>query len=244
MHCSEFHHRLDDLLDDRENPAADPRLTAHAADCEGCHQYLNEQTALLAELSGIKTPALDSAFSRRVVAMVTAEVRPARAAWPLRRISWALGVALTSAAAMLLAISTVWYAHRPEWTVANANTAPERFTSGSRFPGFAFIVPPYLGHKPVAPPAPTARITIADVLLESPRLPSRLHGYRGALDELAIAERLDEFEQFAPAFRPLRASLAVIWDTLFRTIPTARSDASPPPRDDTSLSLIKALYVA
>jgi hypothetical protein len=244
MHCSDFHHRLDALLDDRENPAADPRLTAHAADCEGCRQYLSEQAALLAGLSRMQAPALDSAFAQRVVALAAAEIRPARAAWPLRRISWALGVALSSAAAMLLAISAVWYAHRPELTVADANAAPTRVTSGSRFPRFAFLAPPYFGQKPVAPPAPTAKITIADVLLESPRLPSRLHGYRGALDELAIAEHLDEFEQFAPAFRPLRASLTVIWDTLCRTIPTTRSDSAPPPRDGTGYFVAKPLCVA
>jgi hypothetical protein len=244
MHCSEFHHRLDALLDDRENPAADPRLAAHAADCEGCRQYLSEQTALFAGLSRLKAPALDAAFARRVVALATAEIRPARTAWPLRRISWALGVALTSAAGMLMAISVVWYAHRPELTVADGNAAPARFTSGSRFPGFALLAPPYFGHKPVAPPAPTSKITIADVLLESPRLPSRLHGYRGALDELAIAERLEEFEQLSPAFRPLRASLTVIWDTLCRTITTTRSDSSPPPRDGTGYFLPKPLCVA
>src|SRR5262245_49888473 len=145
-----------------------------------------------------------------------------------RRISWALGVALTSAAAMLMAISAVWYVHRPELSVVDGNAAPARFTSGSRFPQFAFPIAPFFGQKPVAPPAPAAKITIADVLLESPRLPSRLHGYCGALDELAFAEHLDEFEQFAPAIRPLRASLAVIWDTLCRTIPTTtRSDTSP-----------------
>src|SRR5262245_34247671 len=244
MLCSAFHHRLDALLDDRENPAAAPRLTAHAADCECCREYLSDQTALFAGLSRLMAPALDSGFSPRVVALAAAETHPARAAWPLRRISWALGVALTSAAAMLMAISAVWYVHRPELSVVDGNAAPARFTSGSRFPQFAFPIAPFFGQKPVAPPAPAAKITIADVLLESPRLPSRLHGYCGALDELAFAEHLDEFEQFAPAIRPLRASLAVIWDTLCRTIPTTtRSDTSPPPRDGTGL-LLRPLCVA
>src|SRR5262245_44290628 len=245
MHCSEFHRRLDALLDDRQNPAADPKIAVHAGDCEGCRQYLNDQTALFAGLSRLQTPALDSAFSRRVVALAAAEIRPARAAWPLRRISWAIGVALTSAAAMLLAISTVWYFPRPELSVVDGNAARARFTSGSRVPQFAFPIAPFFGQKSVAPPAPTSKITIADVLLESPRLPSRLHGYRGALDELAIAERLEEFEQLSPAFRPLRASLNVIWDTLCRTITTApRSDSATAPRDGTSLSFLRAPSVA
>jgi hypothetical protein len=244
MHCSDFHHRLDALLDDRENPAADSLLAAHAANCHMCRGYLDEQTALLAGLSQLKVPSLDSAFAQRVVALAAAKVHPARAPWPLRRISWALGVALSSAAAMLLAISAVWYSHRPALTIADASSAPARVTSGSRFPRFAFLAPPYFGQKPIARPAPTSKITIADVLLESPRLPSRLHGYRGALDELAIAERLDEFEQFAPAIRPLRASLAVIWDTLCRTIPNTHSDPPPPARDGTGCLLPKPLCIA
>jgi len=243
MHCSDFHHRLDALLDDRQDPATDPLVAAHSARCESCCEYLHQQTALLASLSRLKVPALDSAFAQRVVALAAAEVRPARAPSPLRRISWAVCVALTSAAAMLMAISVVWYAHRAELTVVDASAAPARVTSGSGFPRFAFLAPPYFGHKPVAPPARASKITIADVLLESPRLPSRLQGYCGALDELAIAQRLEEFEQLAPALRPLRASLAVIWDTLCRTIPSTHSDSSPPQRDDTGL-ILRPLSVA
>lgn len=246
MHCSEFHHRLDALLDDREDPAADPRLTAHAADCDDCRQYLSEQTKLLASLSRLKVPQLEADFSKRVVALAVAEIRPARTPSPLRRISWALGVALTAAAAMLMAISAVWYAHRRDLSMVAGNTAQAPFDPLSpRLPLISGILaPPRFGPKPVAPPAPTAKITIADVLLESPRLPSRLHGYRGALDDLAIAQHLEEFEQLAPAIRPLRASLAIIWDTLCRTIPTTRSDSSQPPRDGTGYFTTRPLCVA
>ncbi len=240
MRCSDFHHRLDALLDDRQDPAADSQIAAHAATCDNCCEYLHQQTELLAGLSRLSVPALDSAFAQRVVALAAAKVRPVRSPWPLRRISWAIGVALSSAAAMLLAISAVWYAHRPEWTVADSNFAPVRVTSGSRLPTFApFFTPPYFSHKPVASPAAKSKITIADVLLESPRLPSHLHGYCGALDELAIAQRLEEFEQLAPALRPLRASLTLLWDTLWRTIPTTHHEPSSPQRDDTGLILLR-----
>ena len=109
------------------------------------------------------------------------------------------------------------------------------------------LAPPYFGQKPAPRPAP--KVTIADVLLESPRLPARLHGYRSALDEFALAlpnasERLEGLEQLSPAIRPLRATLAVIWDTLCRTIPTTRGDSSSPPRDDTGLFTVKPLCVA
>src|SRR5689334_13677747 len=114
MHCSDFHHRLDALLDDRQNPAADPLLAVHAADCQSCRRYLTKQAAVLAGLSRITAPSLDADFSRRVVALAVPQLRRATRSWSVRPVSWALGVALSSAAAMLLAISIVWYAHRRE----------------------------------------------------------------------------------------------------------------------------------
>src|SRR4029079_14229474 len=137
----------------------------------------------------------------------------------------------------------VWSPHRGEPLLVDGNApaiqvGPRR----SGFPNFAVAVSPF-GNKSASPrPRPASKVTIADVLLESPRLPARLHSYRGTLDELAIAfpstsQRLDEFEQLSPAIRPLRASLAVIWDTLCiwdalcGTIPATHSDSSNPPRD-------------
>ncbi len=244
MHCSDFHRRLDTVLDDRQNPAADPILTAHAASCHSCRRYLHGQAALLAGLSRMQTPTLDASFSRRVVVLAAPAIRPARAPRRLRRISWALGVALSSAAATLLAISIVWYAHRRDLAVVDANQAPPQVEGlRSRFPRIAWLAPPYFGPK--SNPRPAPKITIADVLLESPRWPSRWHGYRDALDEWAIAERLEEFEQLSPAIRPLRASLAVIWDTLCRTIPIAtRNDSPSPARDGTGFFLHGPLGVA
>ena len=92
-------------------------------------------------------------------------------------------------------------------------------------------------------------MTSADLLLEAPRLPTRFRTYRGAMDELAVAFpgaalRLDEMEHLAPGIRPLRASLAMIWDTLCRTIPTARGDAPRPQRGRTSLSPFESMRVA
>lgn len=243
MHCSEFHHRLDALLDDRQNPAADSLLAAHSADCERCRRYLSEQNALLVGLSQIKAPPLDAAFARRVVAVAAPEIRRRSARVPLRRVSWALGVALGAAAAVLLAISTVWYAHRLEVTVVDGSAIPPRAEPlRGRYQRIAFLAPPYFGQKPAPPPAP--KVTIADVLLESPRLPARLHSYRGALDEFAIAHQVEELEQLSPAIRPLCASLSLIWNTLCRTIPSTRTESSPPPRGNTGFLILQPFSVA
>jgi len=70
-------------------------------------------------------------------------------------------------------------------------------------------------------------------------LPERLREYRGAIDNLAIAlpgaaEQLDQMEQLAPGLRPFRLSLALLWNTLCRTIPGACSEEPAEPRERTS----------
>jgi hypothetical protein len=45
---------------------------------------------------------------------------------------------------------------------------------------------------------------------------------------------LEEMEKYAPAFRPLRESLALIWDTLRRAISTGH-DPNPPPAEERAL---------
>lgn len=244
MHCLEFQHRLDAILDNRENPAADPQLADHATRCHRCRQLLAEHTELFAGLSQIKTPALDVSFARRVVASAVPQI-----ARGTRRSRWMRPVAaiLAAAAAMLIALSIVWVSRQRESSLADAEQAPARIRGG--FSGFAVATPPYTGRKATAAARPAPPVTIADVLLETPRLPNRLRNYRGALDEFAVAlpaaaQRLDEIEQMAPGIRPLCASLEMIWDTLCRTIPTTHSDADQPPRDNTGSYIAKALCLA
>ena len=248
MHCHEFEKRLNVRLDERGNPAADDRLAAHAADCEGCRQLLADHASLFAGLSRMNMPALRRSFASRVVTAAAPVTTRFVAPRSTDRTWLALGAALASAAAMLLAISLVWHArHRDAGLADNANPAPSWFGgSRSRLPGLAIAQPPYGGRKSAGRNAPA--MTSADFFLAAPRLPSRLSAYRGAIDELAVAfpdaaRRLDEMEHLAPGIRPLRASLAMIWDTLCRTIPTTRSDPSAPP-NRTSLGWFEFTRIA
>jgi hypothetical protein len=237
MQCREFEQRLNDLLDERRSPQADPRLSAHAARCDRCRQLLSGQATLLLGLSQMVTPVPDRNFARRVVAEVV--VKPSGVA--PRRIWLSLAACLVSAAAMLLTVSLVWYARRSN-TTGDGESAGARGTfaiARQRGPNLALMTKPVDGRRRAAGRDRPA-LTGADLLLEAPRLPEHLRSYYVAIDDLGAALpeaalRLDEVERSTPGIRPLRVSLFMIWDTLCRTIPGNRVDAPPQSRGRTSL---------
>jgi hypothetical protein len=224
MHCTDFHHRLDAILDDRRDPATDRQLAAHAGDCHRCRQVLAEHQMLLLGTSRLEAPAPGPDFSRRVVLAAVAD-RPRAIA----KIRWQTGPAivavLASAAAMLLAISLTWLSR-------SGNPAGNKDVLWTSFSGFGVTTPPY---ERKGPQKAGGNFTIADVLLQTPHLPQRFGAYRSQIDLAvalpAAAQRLDQIEQIAPGLRPLRASLSVIWETLMLTIPAPVSDSSQPQRD-------------
>jgi hypothetical protein len=236
MHCDQFELRLNEVLDERANPELDPSLTAHAADCDDCRVRLVGSRVLLRGLARLAVPPLPADFSRGVVAQV-AEPQPE---WrPKSRLWLAAGVLLASAAAALLAISLVWYARRGGHDLARGSDrpAPELRTGvPRRNRNFATVLP----GKSVLPgknrrPTEDFAATGGEWLIEAPRLPTRLRGYRGAIDNLALAlpqtaEQLNQVEHYAPGFRPLRVSLELVWETFCRAIPGARPDEPQHPQ--------------
>jgi len=235
MNCHEFEDRLNDVLDRRGDPEADQRLEAHAADCTDCRTRLIGARVLLRGLSRLSVPALPRDFASRTVAQVGQALQPALADKNVRRTGrtsrWWLagGVLLASAAAALLAVSLIWYARRGgnADNVATSDPAPPSEMRAD------------LPRGKKLRRSNTYAMTGGDILIEAPRLPERLRQYRGAIEHLAIAlprtaEQLDQMEQLAPGLRPFRLSLALLWDTLCRTIPGARADEPVAPRERTS----------
>jgi hypothetical protein len=224
MHCREFEDRLQAILDDRRTPQRDPRLREHAARCEGCRQLLTDQAALAAAFSLRQAPQPRGDFARRVVLAATAA--------PVRRNSarntWlAIGTALASAAAVLVAVSLAWYSRQTSETVVAQTSLRRPIAAGPRGRGFALTQPALTQQR--LSPAQVRGVTGADLILEAPGLPSRLN-YRGAIDELVTAlpeagYRLEQMENVAPGLRPLRLSLSAIWETLCRTIPGSQHDS-------------------
>jgi len=220
MQCQEFEDRWNELLDERGCPQADPRLAAHAGECESCRGLLTGGSLLLRGLTQLPIPPLGREFARRVVTQVASDRESSVTARPASRAWLAVGVLLASAAAALLAISLVWYARRGGDHVAGGGNRPavvNRSAPGAsprrRGPAYAFG---------------------GQLLLSAPRLPS-FQNYRGAIDNLAVTlpqtvEQLDQMERLAPGIRPVRLSLAMFWQTLRRSIPGSCSEEPAHPR--------------
>jgi hypothetical protein len=221
MHCREFESRLNDILDDRGQPRADAQLAAHAEACDGCREMLDGYQALFAGLTRRAFPSPSAEFSQRVVEEVVPAVVVSHGA-SARRIGWAVATVFTTAAAVLLVVSLVWQARR-------GGPAPQ---SDHKLVGAPNT--PQQPHRGAAPGG--LAVAHGDWLIEAPRLPSRIRGsYRGTIDNLAVTlpetvERLDEVEHFAPGIRPIRISLGVLLDALWRTIPGSHEGNQPSTR--------------
>jgi len=111
MNCGQFEARLNLLLDQRRSPSSDPALAAHAAVCANCDELLADHVALVACVFQSRVPRASDDFAQRVVAAAGPVVVGQRRT---KRLVMAVCVALSSAAAMLLAISIVWKAREAE----------------------------------------------------------------------------------------------------------------------------------
>jgi hypothetical protein len=107
MNCGQFETRLNLVLDQRRSPASDPVLAAHAAVCANCDELMADHMALVACASRSRVLRPRPDFAERVVAATGSTAIHQRRT---RRLFMAACVALSSAAAMLLAISIVWKA--------------------------------------------------------------------------------------------------------------------------------------
>ena len=223
MNCREFEDQLDHLLDERREPQADPRLTAHARECDPCQQLLAGQRVLFTALKQAPLPPTSGSFARRVVQQAAPQVSVVHKGLSPQRAWWAIATLLASAAAVLIAVSLIWQARQ--------GAEPQQ--------GSAVVKNLELkNHRPNQRSAPPSGLALsqADWIVEVPRLPSRIRvGYRGTMDNLAIAlpetvQRLDEVEHYAPGIRPIRITFGVMIDALWRTIPGTHNDDERPTR--------------
>lgn len=240
MRCNEFESRLNDLLDLRRTPSADPQLLGHAAGCGDCREQLAACDALFLGLSLPAASALPAGFAQGVVAKAAPAARsvvfPSYAAW---------GVVCAIAAAVLLAVSLVVWRPAGEQRLARpaGGNAGGQLRGGLAigFPRPAPVPPPAPAKAPapaqapalVASPAqPAAAPTLA---AEDSPAPEALGDYRFSLEQftnqlpLAVPP-LETVDQYAPGFRPLRESFEAAFDALRRTIPGAHDSPTVPPQ--------------
>jgi hypothetical protein len=225
MHCREFEARLNEVLDSRGDPEADSRLLAHAHSCWSCQELLAGERALRTGLAQLAPPRPHPRLARRVVLEVAPHASLVASRASLRK--WlAVGTLLGSAAAMLFAVTLVWQARR----VAGPKDANRRDVVKTH-------------HEPS--PSGVA-LTQRAWLIEAPRLPGRM---RGSIDNLAVTlpqtvEQLDQIEHLAPGLKPIRATLAVLWDTFRRAIPGASHEEPAKQRQRTGFWAADLLHLA
>lgn len=117
MRCDEFAERLDYVLDQRRDPAADPLLRKHARACLNCRDEMETIQTVLTGIDLWESPAANADLAQRVVAQVVAE--DGRRPWYLH--AWR-GWALAAAAMLLVSVlPAYWLAKQNDRQTAAAN---------------------------------------------------------------------------------------------------------------------------
>ena len=246
MQCQEFESRLNDLLDQRLSPEADPPLTSHAQQCGACREVLTLQGLLWRGLKANRPAPPAHDFSARVVANVQPADAPSPVSRPARGRHWLItrGLALTAGAAvMLLGARLIFFrgenqpanlaSPSPRPNVVEPNPAPPT-TLAIRSPG----APPRNGPAPTSPvndpsAAPPSLPPGAIASAFPFRLPAEkdYREYGQAMGEFAAhlpqtVEKLEEMDRVTPGIRPIRSSFSIAIEALLRTIPSGKE---PPP---------------
>jgi len=226
MQCHEFEDRLHSLLDDRQSPEADPQLVAHAAACEPCTQMLIGQRLLLAGLRrGVKHSS-KSQLAQNVLAGYRAEpIEALVVEGSTARRTWQILAWLAATAAALAIAVSIYMASQP----SRANVAvlsPSVNTIPSVTPK-----QPDIAHSN---PRPSSGNSRRAPTLGAFQLLPRGGGYGVALADMATSslpeavERMEEVERYAPGIRPIRVSIAMLWNALWRSIPGLGSSEPDP----------------
>ena len=103
MRCEQFEQRMHRLLDRREIPSEDPRLTRHAERCAPCRETLAACGRMLDGLNLLELPVPGDDFPRRVIRRAQV-ARPSLAASRRFHAAWA-AIAVTLALALLLPVA-------------------------------------------------------------------------------------------------------------------------------------------
>jgi hypothetical protein len=115
MQCEEFEPRINELLDERQQPRADARLAEHARECAACADMLAGYEQTLDIVRGAAPLEMDTDPAAEIVARVQLATR--------RRMRlWTTVVPLAVAASLLIALMPAiqMYFNQPEVEVADS----------------------------------------------------------------------------------------------------------------------------
>lgn len=209
MQCHEFEARLQELLDERLSPAADPALSAHAAQCSACRGSQAVWSAMLTGISAHPRPAGRADLAQRVLAEL--RMRPADDKSILKpALRWA-------AAALLIATTlALWNAPDDRPVAEDAPPPAPQWTDAPPEP------------RPVDEPAAPASdlgSALADAWLLAP-------GFETPESTREETQESPEPSlwgaELSAGLRPLADSTSDAWDFLMTALPAPGDAAAEP----------------
>lgn len=141
MSCEDFERRLNEVLDERGNPAIDRKLVEHARRCPSCQRLLSLQMHCLGCLHEALqvVPSLlvqpVGGQASKIASEITQRQSPGRAFWGRGQGSWKRWSAMVSPLAVSLALAVVmWSAGRQERAAVVSERVHGRTASRGSWP--------------------------------------------------------------------------------------------------------------
>ncbi len=228
MRCDEFAERLDDALDQRCDPTADPALRKHAQVCLGCREELAAMARLLTGLEVWEAPSPSPDFAQRVVAQVLA-VDHHR---PWYRSAWCGWVVAAAALLLVALLPAYWLASQNGNRTAATAAAPvdARLALADANPNGAQFDPVFnhsLSHS-----------SLSNNSLWSHYGTSIWQLY----PESARERHRQQVSEIADDLRPIATSFNAAVSAIRRTIPVGRTpDRTPSRTSHSSARLVNAI---
>lgn len=202
MQCRSVEERIQELLDERLDPASDPALIEHASACPRCGALLEAQSKLFEGLAFLATPSLPADFSSRVIRTVARQPRQTT----LRRAQAAAFLAIVATLFLVVALgpqqpTKIGPADDPR---AVASAAVDHRIDGT-----------------------VMGISISDFDSQEVRL-----AIEHWMAQLAVAEhaRFYRVDEIAGTIRPLASTLNVAFDAIRRSLPGRRQPPRSEPQ--------------
>lgn len=250
MRCHEFEQQLQLNLDSRQGNMLTAAQAEHAAHCESCRRQALDFQQLVSALRPASSWKAPPALAQQIVAEVlkgrfadmdeleeteanhtVAPFPPLYDVAPRRMSGWMLGLlALSAVMLMGVGIAIVGQGKKEQSGPALVNSQPVPTTKTPAVNEQQIVKSP--------PIAPSAVIPQETELGSSTETAS--WEYSTAIASLPkdipdAVSKLEEVEEYAPGFRPIRASFSTAIDTLKRTWPVGK-ETHMVPRPDTGFA--------
>lgn len=227
MRCAQFERRLHQVLDRREVPSEDPRLSLHARQCPPCRQRLAACQRLLMGLDLLELPVPGDDFPLQVVRRLE---RPRRRLAAHRRFQgvWA---SLAVGLALALLVPLAWYSQRSQAIVRHGALAARPVAPATANAGKQGDLPDGISRPPrPAKAGPGAKQALA----ASTSLAIDQHPPLALLRvwTASWSDRWNPVDELTDGLTPITTPLGVAVEEIRRTIPLGQAETPQPPSAD------------